>query len=103
MLGGGGARLKGGQACLMMGDVWLMGTWVAIVCASLPTAPPPPPPSRGKVAGFASRWAELKPRKGPSGNPAVVLTKIEEYAASIQDLREESAKLQKVRAQSGLS
>jgi hypothetical protein len=26
---------------------------------------------RGKVAGFGSRWSELKPRSGPSGNPAV--------------------------------
>ncbi len=52
---------------------------------------------RGKVSGFASRWHELKPKGGPSGNPAVVLSKIEEYAASIEELREESAKLQKVR------
>lgn len=51
---------------------------------------------RGKVTGFASRWSELKPRSGPSGNPAVVLSKIEEYAASIQELREESTRLQKV-------
>ncbi|MEW5298927.1 MAG: hypothetical protein WDW36_001997 [Sanguina aurantia] len=50
---------------------------------------------RGKVAGFASRWAELKPKGGPSGNPALVLQRIEEYSAAIQDLREESAKLQK--------
>jgi dynein heavy chain 2 len=48
------------------------------------------------VAGFASRWSELKPRGGPSGNPAVVLTRIEEYSAAITELREESAKLQKV-------
>ncbi len=55
------------------------------------------PVCRGTVAGFASRWSEIKPKAGPSGNPAVVLSKIEEYAASIQELREESAKLQKVR------
>ena len=48
------------------------------------------------MAGFASRWHELKPKGGPSGNPAVVLTRIEEYAAAIQELREESGKLQKV-------
>lgn len=39
---------------------------------------------RGKLAGFASRWAELKPKGGPSGNPALVLQKIEEYSAAIQ-------------------
>lgn len=50
---------------------------------------------RAKVAGFTSRWHELKPKDGPSGNPAVVLTRIEEFAANIQELREESAKLQK--------
>ncbi len=42
-----------------------------------------------------SRWQELKPKGGPSGNPAVVLAKIQEYANAIQELREESAKLHK--------
>ena len=51
---------------------------------------------KSKVVGFSSRWHELKPKGGPSGNPAVVLTRIEEYSAAIQELREESAKLQKV-------
>ena len=52
----------------------------------------PPPPLRSDVAGFASCWHELKPKGGPSGNPAVVLTRIEEYATAIQELREESGK-----------
>lgn len=42
-----------------------------------------------------SRWQELKPKSGPSGNPAVVLAKIQEYANAIKELREESAKLYK--------
>nr|BBC28429.1 cytoplasmic dynein 1b heavy chain [Yamagishiella unicocca] len=50
---------------------------------------------KGKIAGMNSRWQELKPKGGPSGNPAVVLAKIQEYANAIQELREESAKLQK--------
>ncbi|KAJ9505745.1 hypothetical protein QJQ45_029246, partial [Haematococcus lacustris] len=50
---------------------------------------------KGKLAGFASRWSELKPRSGPSGNPAVVLARIEEYAAAIKDLREEAARVAK--------
>ncbi|KAG2426397.1 hypothetical protein HYH02_014824 [Chlamydomonas schloesseri] len=50
---------------------------------------------KGKVAGMNSRWQELKPKGGPSGNPAVVLAKIQEYANAIQELREESAKLYK--------
>jgi len=50
---------------------------------------------RGNVAGFASRWEELKPKGGPSGNPAVVLSKIQAYAVEVQELKEESAKLQK--------
>lgn len=29
---------------------------------------------RGKVAGFASRWHELKPKAGPSGNPGQHIT-----------------------------
>lgn len=50
---------------------------------------------KGKVAGMNSRWQELKPKGGPSGNPAVVLAKITEYANAITEMREESAKLQK--------
>ncbi|KXZ45909.1 DHC7 protein [Gonium pectorale] len=50
---------------------------------------------KGKVTGMNSRWQELKPKSGPSGNPAVVLAKIQEYANAIKELREESAKLQK--------
>ena len=50
---------------------------------------------RGKVAGFASRWHELKPKAGPSGNPGIVLQRIEEYSLSINELKEESAKLKK--------
>ncbi len=50
---------------------------------------------KGKVAGMNSRWQELKPKGGPSGNPAVVLAKITEYANAIKEMREESAKLQK--------
>ncbi|GFR50179.1 hypothetical protein Agub_g12346, partial [Astrephomene gubernaculifera] len=50
---------------------------------------------KGKVTGMNSRWHELKPKGGPSGNPAVVLAKIQEYANSIKELREESAKLYK--------
>ncbi|GLI62890.1 cytoplasmic dynein 1b heavy chain [Volvox africanus] len=48
---------------------------------------------KAKVAGMNSRWQELKPKSGPSGNPAVVLAKIQEYTNAIQELREESAKL----------
>ncbi|KAG1663699.1 hypothetical protein FOA52_013267 [Chlamydomonas sp. UWO 241] len=50
---------------------------------------------KGRISGFASRWSELKPKDGPSGNPAVVLSRIEEYAASIEELKAEAAKLQK--------
>ncbi|KAG2486208.1 hypothetical protein HYH03_015170 [Edaphochlamys debaryana] len=50
---------------------------------------------KGKVAGMNSRWHELKPKSGPSGNPAVVLAKIQEYANAIKELRDESAKLHK--------
>eukprot|EP00955_Chlamydomonas_euryale_P024623 259694-Chlamydomonas_euryale.AAC.4 len=50
---------------------------------------------RGRIGGFGSRWAELKPKQGPSGNPAVVLTRIEEFAAAINEFQEEAARLQK--------
>lgn len=50
---------------------------------------------KGKMAGMMSRWQELKPKGGPSGNPAVVLAKIQEYANAIQEMREENAKLRK--------
>nr|BCL66104.1 cytoplasmic dynein 1b heavy chain [Volvox africanus] len=50
---------------------------------------------KSKVAGMNSRWHELKPKGGPSGNPAVVLAKIQEYANAVHELREESAKLRK--------
>nr|ADI46856.1 DHC1bf [Volvox carteri f. nagariensis] len=50
---------------------------------------------KGKVVGMNNRWQELKPKGGPSGNPAVVLAKIQEYANALQELRQESAKLRK--------
>ena len=52
---------------------------------------------RGTVAGFASRWEEVKPKGGPSGNPSIMLHKIKAYTIEVQEMREESAKLQKVR------
>nr|ADI46936.1 DHC1bm [Volvox carteri f. nagariensis] len=48
---------------------------------------------KSKVSGISCRWQELKPKGGPSGNPAVVLAKIQEYANAIQELRDESVKL----------
>lgn len=57
---------------------------------------------KGRLAGFVSRWQELKPKGGPSGNPIIVLTKIDETYASLAELREETAKLQKeVRGRKG--
>ncbi|WIA17572.1 hypothetical protein OEZ85_014399 [Tetradesmus obliquus] len=47
----------------------------------------------GTVAGFASRWQSIKPRGGPSGNPAVVMAQLEDAARQLQDVLEEAEQL----------
>ncbi|KAK9815706.1 hypothetical protein WJX72_008353 [[Myrmecia] bisecta] len=48
---------------------------------------------QSKVAGFASRWHELKPRGVPSGDPSLVLVKIDSDARSLAELQDEAARL----------
>ncbi len=42
---------------------------------------------QSKVAGFAGRWQELKPRGIPSGDPSLVLVKIDNDVRSLAELQ----------------
>jgi hypothetical protein len=50
------------------------------------------------VHHLAGRWQSIKPRGGPSGNPAVVMAQLEDAARQLQDVQEEAEQLCKVRA-----
>ncbi len=54
---------------------------------------------RTTIADFGARWAALKPRDGPSGNPAVVLAQLEDAAHALADLQQEAERLTRVRRQ----
>eukprot|EP00878_Enallax_costatus_P024703 GHUV01026383.1.p1 GENE.GHUV01026383.1~~GHUV01026383.1.p1 ORF type:complete len:1576 (+),score=459.42 GHUV01026383.1:1611-6338(+) len=44
----------------------------------------------GVITGFASRWQSIKPRGGPTGNPAVVMAQLEDAARQLADIKEEA-------------
>lgn len=71
------------------------GSITAAACASL--APAPANNAPRPLIQNARRWAELRPRGGPGGNPAVVLAQLEGVGAQLEDLRAGAARLEAVR------
>lgn len=42
---------------------------------------------RSRITGFAARWEGLKPKGVPSGDPALILIKMQEYGKQLTDLQ----------------
>ncbi len=44
---------------------------------------------KSRISGFGARWQEVKPHGMPSGDPALMLLKMEDYSKQLKDLQEE--------------
>ena len=42
---------------------------------------------KSRIAAFAARWEDLKPKGVPSGDPALILIKMQEYSKQLVDLQ----------------
>lgn len=45
---------------------------------------------RSRISGFGAHWQEVKPHGMPSGDPALMLLKMEDYSKQLADLQEEA-------------
>lgn len=45
---------------------------------------------KSRISSFGARWEEMKPRSMPSGDPALMLLKMEDYSKQLADLQEEA-------------
>ena len=45
---------------------------------------------KSRISGFAARWQEVKPHGLPSGDPGLMLLKLEDYSKQLADLQEEA-------------
>lgn len=45
---------------------------------------------KSRISGFGARWQEVKPHGMPSGDPALMLLKMEEYSKQLTDLQQEA-------------
>jgi hypothetical protein len=52
---------------------------------------------RASVAGFFSRWQELKPKGAPNGNAALVLARLDEYSHQVEELQRQAQQYQRVK------
>ena len=48
---------------------------------------------RSRISGFGVRWQEIKPHGMPSGDPALMLLKMEDYSKQLADLQEEARQM----------
>ena len=48
---------------------------------------------RSRISGFGARWQEIKPHGMPSGDPALMLLKMEDYSKQLADLQEEARQM----------
>lgn len=46
-----------------------------------------------RISGFGARWQEIKPHSVPSGDPALMLLKMEDYSKQLADLQEEARQM----------
>ena len=42
---------------------------------------------KSRIAAFAARWEDLKPKGVPTGDPALILIKTQEYSKQLVDLQ----------------
>ena len=45
---------------------------------------------KSRISGFGARWQEVKPHGMPSGDPALMLLKMEDYSKQLADLQQEA-------------
>jgi len=45
---------------------------------------------KSRISGFGARWQEVKPHGMPSGDPALMLLKMEDYSKQLTDLQQEA-------------
>ena len=48
---------------------------------------------KSRISGFGARWQGVKPQGLPSGDPALMLLKIEDYSKQLKDLQESAQQL----------
>ncbi|DBA90074.1 TPA: hypothetical protein ACH3X2_004335 [Trebouxia sp. C0005] len=48
---------------------------------------------KSRISGFGARWQEVKPHGMPSGDPALMLLKMEDYSKQLTDLQQEAQQM----------
>ncbi|KAL3130926.1 hypothetical protein ABBQ38_000251 [Trebouxia sp. C0009 RCD-2024] len=48
---------------------------------------------KSRISGFGAHWQEVKPHGMPSGDPALMLLKMEDYSKQLADLQEEARQM----------
>lgn len=48
---------------------------------------------KSRISGFGARWQEVKPHGMPSGDPALILLKMDDYSKQLTDLQEEAQQM----------